>query len=69
VAIFVEGRGRVPLALGVVYCVENYAPLSDVNRGVLEEVVEENLDNENVFISDAEKQREPTSLNSRPLLS
>jgi hypothetical protein len=41
--------------LRVVYCVENYTPLSDINRGVLEEVIEENLENENVFISDAEK--------------
>ena len=45
---------RDSLTLGVVYCVENYTPLGDINRGVLEEVVE-NLDNENVFISDAKK--------------
>jgi hypothetical protein len=55
VAIFIEDRGRDPLTLGGVYCVENYTPLSDINRGVLEEVVEENLDNENVFISDTDK--------------
>lgn len=55
VAVFVEGWGRDPLTLGGVYCVENYTPLSDINGGILEEVVEENLDIENVFISDAEK--------------
>ena len=54
-AIFVKGWGRDPLTLGGVYCVENYTPLSDINGGILEEVVEENLDIENVFISDAEK--------------
>jgi hypothetical protein len=50
VAIFIKGRGGDPLTLGAVYCIENYTPLGDINRGVLEEVVEENLENENVLI-------------------
>jgi hypothetical protein len=45
VAIFVKGRGGYLLTLGTVDCVENYAPLRDINSRVLKEVVEENLDN------------------------
>jgi len=52
VAIFIKGRRRDPLTLGTVYCVENHAPLGNINRRVLEKVIEENLDNENVFILD-----------------
>jgi len=50
VAIFVKRRGGDLLAPGTVDYVENYAPLGNINRRVLEEVVEENLDN--VFILD-----------------
>jgi hypothetical protein len=52
VAIFIEGRRRYPLTLGAVYRIENHAPLGNINRRVLEKVVQENLDDENVFISD-----------------
>jgi hypothetical protein len=52
VAIFIEGRRRDPLTLGAVYCVENHTPLGNIDRRVLEKVIEENLDDENVFISD-----------------
>jgi hypothetical protein len=68
-AIFIKGRGWNPLTLGVAYRVEYYTPLSNIDRRVFEEVVEENLDNKNVFNLTAEKWRQPTSLNSRPLLS
>jgi hypothetical protein len=51
-AIFIEGRRRNPLSLGTVYCVENHAPLGNIDRRVLEKVVKENLDDETVFISD-----------------
>jgi hypothetical protein len=55
VAIFIEGRRWDPLTLGAVYCIENHAPLGYINRRVLEKVIEENLDDENVFISDIEE--------------
>lgn len=51
-AIFIEGRCRDPLTLGPAYCVENHTPLGNVNRRVFEKVIEENLDDENVFTSD-----------------
>ena len=54
-AIFVKGRGWDPLTLGAIDCIENDAPLGNVDGGVLKEVVEENLDN--VFILDKEGQR------------
>jgi hypothetical protein len=50
VTIFVKGRGWNLLTLGVTYRVKNYTPLGNINRGVLKEVVEENLDNKSVFI-------------------
>ena len=52
VAIFIKGWHWDPLTLGVGYCVENHTPLSNIDRRVLEKVIEENLDNKNVFISD-----------------
>lgn len=55
VAIFIEGRRWDPLTSGAVYCVENHAPLGNINRRVLEKVVEENLDDKNVFISDTKE--------------
>jgi hypothetical protein len=55
VAIFIEDRRRDPLTLGAVYYVENHAPLGNINRRVLEKVIEENLDDENVFITDIKK--------------
>jgi hypothetical protein len=45
VAIFVKSRGGDLLMPGTVDYVENYAPLGNINRRVLEEVVKENLDN------------------------
>jgi hypothetical protein len=44
-AIFVKSWGGDLLALGTVDYVEDYAPLGNIKRRVLEEVVEENLDN------------------------
>jgi len=55
VAIFIEGRRWDPLTLGSAYCVENHTPLCNINRRVLEKVIEENLDDENVFTSDIKK--------------
>jgi hypothetical protein len=52
VAVFIEDRRWDPLTLGAVYCVENHAPLGNINRRVLEKVIEENLDDKGVFISD-----------------
>jgi len=52
VAIFVKGWGWDPLTLGTINCIENDAPLGNVDGGVLKEVVEENLGN--VFIIDRE---------------
>ncbi len=49
--VFVKCRRRDPLTLGAVYRVEDQTPLRDINRRVLEKVVEENLDDENVFNS------------------
>jgi hypothetical protein len=57
VTVFVKCRGRDPLTPGAIYRVKDYTPLRDINRRVLEKVVEENLDNENVFISVIEKWR------------
>jgi hypothetical protein len=54
VAIFVKDRGWDLLALGTIDCIENDAPLGNVDGGVLKEVVEENLGN--VFILDKERQ-------------
>jgi hypothetical protein len=68
-AIFVKRRGGNPLTLRAVYCIENHTPLGDINRGVLKEVVQKDLETETAFNSDAEKWRKHTSLNSRPLLS
>ena len=48
--IFVKGRGGYLLAPTTVDCIEDYAPLRNINRRVLKEVVEENLDN--MFILD-----------------
>jgi len=53
VAILVKSRGRNLLTLGTVDCLENYAPLGDINGRVLEEVIEEDLDK--VFSSDMEE--------------
>jgi hypothetical protein len=44
VSIFVKGWGGYLLTLGTDDCVENYAPLRNIDRRVLKEVVEENLD-------------------------
>jgi hypothetical protein len=54
VAIFVKGWGWDLLALGTIDCIENDAPLGNVDRRVLEEVVEEDLGN--VFILNKERQ-------------
>jgi hypothetical protein len=51
VTIIIEGWRRDPLTLGATDCVKNYAPLGNVNRRVLEKVIEENLDDENVFVT------------------
>jgi len=55
VAIFVKCRGWDLLTLGTIDCIENDAPLGNVDGGVLKEVIEENLDN--VFILHKEEQR------------
>jgi hypothetical protein len=52
-AILVKSWGRDLLTLSTVDCVENYAPLGDINRRVLEEVIEEDLNK--MFSSDTEE--------------
>jgi hypothetical protein len=58
VAIFIEGRRRDPLTPGAVYCVEHHAPLGNINRRVFKKVIEENLDDEDVFITTSKSRRE-----------
>jgi len=55
VAIFVKGWGWDLLTHGTINCIENDAPLGNVDGGVLKEVVEENLGN--AFILDRKGQR------------